>query len=563
MAKTWTDGSDNWNTATDWGPTGVPQPADDVTIAQGDPQITANVGTVNSVTDSNRLDLTNGGALTTTATFTVNANDTLGLDTEQSGQGGSMLTVGTTLSNSGTIIIGPTNSTLSAHDSITATGFTNAQTGTLDLFGSTTVQASFAVGGAAGFGRAGILTGSVNLYNDSLLQFGSGQITSITAQSQLSLYGAKAILADAGATTSNSALTGLTSNAGSFYLQNGTSVSTTAGLSNSGLLSVDSANSSQGGSSLAIGGLLTNSGTVNIGPTNSTLSSPDTVTATGLTNFVMTTAGTINITGSTSQLATLNISAAAGLGNAGILSGTVNLTNDSLLEFASGQITNITAQSQLALNGANAFVADASATTSNSALAGLVGNAGSFYLQNGSSVTTTAGLTNSGLLSIDNANGNQGSSSFKIGGLLTNSGTLNIGPGNQTLTAADTLMATGLTNFSGTTAGTINVTGSASNLAEINLSSAAGFGRAGTVIGTVNVSGDALIQFTSGQITTINSGGQLSLNGANAYVADATAGLEQQRSGRAYVECRQLLPAERRHRHYDGRLDQHRSRQRR
>ncbi len=62
---------------------------------------------------------------------------------------------------------------------------------------------------------------------------------------------------------------------------------------------------------------------------------------------------------------------AAGFGTAGTLTGTVDLTNDSAIEFASGQISTIGAASQLLLNGNNAFVDDAGSSASNSALTGL------------------------------------------------------------------------------------------------------------------------------------------------------------------------------------------------
>ena len=60
-------------------------------------------------------------------------------------------------------------------------------------------------------------TGTVFLENDALLEFKSGEITTINGE--LCLDGANARVADAGATSSNSALTGLTSVAGNFCLE--------------------------------------------------------------------------------------------------------------------------------------------------------------------------------------------------------------------------------------------------------------------------------------------------------------------------------------------------------
>ena len=105
-------------------------------------------------------------------------------------------------------------------------------------------------------------TGGVFLGNNALLEFKSGQIT--TVNGTLELDGANARIADAGKLTSNSALTGLSSVSGNFWLQNGASVSTTGDVSvtGNGTLNLDGNNAGgSGGSSLTIGGNLTNSST--------------------------------------------------------------------------------------------------------------------------------------------------------------------------------------------------------------------------------------------------------------------------------------------------------------
>src|SRR5271165_974189 len=62
-------------------------------------------------------------------------------------------------------------------------------------------------------------TGTVILQNDALLEFKSGQIT--TVDGELWLDGANSRVADAGKTGSNSALTGLINISGNFWLWNG------------------------------------------------------------------------------------------------------------------------------------------------------------------------------------------------------------------------------------------------------------------------------------------------------------------------------------------------------
>jgi hypothetical protein len=69
----------------------------------------------------------------------------------------------------------------------------------------------------------------------------------------------------------------------------------------------------------------------------------------------------------------------AGFGTAGTVTGVVDLTNDSAIEFLKGQIDTIGASWQLSLDGNNAFIEDG-ATNSNSALTSLANVAGSFYL---------------------------------------------------------------------------------------------------------------------------------------------------------------------------------------
>jgi hypothetical protein len=175
-------------------------------------------------------------------------------------------------------------------------------------------------------------------------------------------------VADAGKLASNSALTGLATNNGGLYLYNGAKV-TTGALSNTGTIRLDQ-NHANGGSSLTTGAL-SNDGYIQIGPGDNSLTAKSTIDASSVTNYIGTTLGTIAITGSSTVKATLDDAAAAGLGAANTLIGSVNLSGDALLEFASGQITTIDSNSELSLSGSDAFVADAGTLTSNSALTGL------------------------------------------------------------------------------------------------------------------------------------------------------------------------------------------------
>lgn len=87
---------------------------------------------------------------------------------------------------------------------------------------------------------------------------------------------------------------------------------------------------------------------------NTAMVRPTTVSANSLTNEAggrLTVGGTIDRIGNTNNLAWLDINAPAGSGTPGVLSGILDVENNALLEFASGQITSIGTNSELLLNG--------------------------------------------------------------------------------------------------------------------------------------------------------------------------------------------------------------------
>jgi hypothetical protein len=277
-----------------------------------------------------------------------------------------------------------------------------------------------------------------------------------------------------------------------------------------GSLFVDT-NAGAGGTILNIGGTLTNSGGLDIG--NTTLSASDEVTAAALDNT-----GSIGLGGSTSNQALLDVAGSAGFGTAGVLSGYVNLSGDSAIEFASGQITSLSpgSDSYLVLDGNDAFIEDSTALGSNSALTGLAKVAGTLDLENGASVSTTVALVNNGRVYLDTGGG-EGGSSLTLAGALTNSGTLRIG--NTTLSAPDTVTAASLDNT-----GSILLNGPSANQALLDVTAGgAGFGAAGVLRGYVRLAGDSAIEFKSGQITSLAKGAHLGLHGNDAFIEDSTA----------------------------------------
>ena len=205
--------------------------------------------------------------------------------------------------------------------------------------------------------------------------------------------------------------------------------------------------------------------------------------------------------------------------------GVVNLSGDARIEFARGQITTITRGPEYYYNGGldlvgpHAFVADASDTSSNSALTGLKTIDADFALEKGASVVTNGAvsITADGWVGVDDGDGD-GGSTLTIGGALDNGGTLLIG--NTYLTSQSTVRAASVTN-SISAEGGIVLSGSSTAEATLDVDSAAGFGAAGDLSGLVWLSGDALVVFARGQIMTIAASSGLTLIGPHAFVADA------------------------------------------
>jgi hypothetical protein len=212
------------------------------------------------------------------------------------------------------------------------------------------------------------------------------------------------------------------------------------------------------------------------------------------------------------------VTASAGFGTAGVLSGNVDLSGDSAIEFASGQITSLASGAQLQLDGNDAFIEDSAALGSNSALTGLADVAGGLDLYNGASLSTTGALAVNGTGSVYlDTNAGGGGSSLTVAGTLTSEYLL---IGNGTLSASDEVTAASLDNT-----GSIYLNGSSANQALLDVTAgSAGFGTAGVLSGgTVFLGGDSAIEFASGQISTIAAGAQLQLSGHHAFVEDSTA----------------------------------------
>ena len=198
-------------------------------------------------------------------------------------------------------------------------------------------------------------------------------------------------------------------NSAAFDVADGGSVTTTGDFDNTASIDVDSSDGQSGGV-LTIGGTLTNSGSLNIGTNVENGSTTVNIEgADGVNNT-----GTIDLSddrspGSTNQ-ATLDVAnAAAGFGVAGQVTGTVSLVGDSLIEFASGGITQVDAGASLSLAGGELRLAIIGTNTAqNTALSGLAENDGAFSVADDATVTTTVDLNNTANIYVDNSDGESG-----------------------------------------------------------------------------------------------------------------------------------------------------------
>jgi hypothetical protein len=315
----WRDGTANWDTPSDWS-LGLPDASSDVVIFRGNPEVTASFGTVNSIRDIANLTFIDAGV--SSVVGNVRVFGVFDLD-PISGDGGSTLTIGKLNNEGGRVDIGPFDNTLSAPSTIEADKIANSYPGEIALDGSSTAQATLDVGSAAGFGKAGVLSGQVGLSGDALLEFAKGQITTIAAGSALTMSGSHAFVADASDTGSNSALTGLRKLEGDLTLNNGATVMTSGSLYTSGpgytrqgSIALDQS-SGDGGSLLNINGALMNSRITRIGPKGGGLSAESTLEAAKVVND-----GAIDLHGGKAVDATLRC------GGPFTNDGSVNLVHD-------------------------------------------------------------------------------------------------------------------------------------------------------------------------------------------------------------------------------------------
>ncbi len=189
-------------------------------IADAD-DVTANGALSGLQSVAGSFSMSYGAEVTTNGDLDVTG--TLGVD-DRNGSGGSTLTVQGTLTNSATVNVGSYDTEGVATLNVSALD----NTGTINLKGGAKA-AVINVASAAPTtwnGTINVDVGTVlgNPSGPASLVFGSGSIQSIGSGGDITLFAANAYIADANNLNSNSALSGLTSNAGGLYIDFGDSV---------------------------------------------------------------------------------------------------------------------------------------------------------------------------------------------------------------------------------------------------------------------------------------------------------------------------------------------------
>jgi hypothetical protein len=257
-----------------------------------------------------------------------------------------------------------------------------------------------------------------------------------------------------------------------------------------------------GGSTFEVGGELKNHSILQIGDADLSLAKSTVLTAGSVSNIH----GVILLDGcagmSPKAYATLDVLGHAGFGENGVLEGQVLLSSAALVEFAKGQIDAIAAGATLSLDGAYTFIADASDSSSDSALKGLSDNLGALVLANGAAVAVSGSLSNADAIDID-AGLDQGSSSLTVADVLTNYASIQLGAANNSLTGSTDLNADKIINeagallmlYGGATSGEEKVT---TQDKLVNDGIVAAMGGQSTIDGTVK--GDGVLKVGDGAV---------------------------------------------------------------
>ena len=479
-----------------------------------------------TIASDGELQIQDGTSVTTTGPLTVNAGG--GLYVDNGANGGSSLTLGGSLTNSGFTQVG--NYYMVSPSNVTVTG-TLGNTGTVQVnAGNTTgANALLDVTGAAPSTLTGIY--EVSAYaGSSAIEWGSGGITSIgngTSSGEVVLSGALAYM-ETGATSSNSALKSLTTIAsdGNLQLEDGASVTTTGALTvaSGGELDVDS--NGAGGSLLKTGGALTNNGSMQAG------------------NYYMTSSSTANVGGSLTNSSTgvINVDAA----NTAGLNSVLEVTGPSLTNAGTINLAGEAGNAELEINGNVTISGAGKVILSNIATNIITGAVTTDTLTNASTIEGSGTIENIGIVNSGTILANQSTPILILPSSagLHNTGTLSVLTGDTM--QIGTSAGGALTNFTGTTltGGTYSVGGTlefgapgasiVTDAANISLTGAGAqminFGSTSllTNLATITSAGSFTLGTSWGTFTTtgnFTNDGTLSVGGGDKFIVNSADSL--------------------------------------
>jgi hypothetical protein len=491
------------------------------------------------------VDVTNLNVLAVISSIAVGANSTFNFQTGKSltvssASGGTISNLGQINLNAASLVLDsastPATFTLTGYGALnlsdSSANSISGKTGSEALVNDTghTIQGAGQISGFSSFTNNGTLSatstsGNALVVNGLSNWNGAGTLSNGTynASGTLKLTGVGPVTTLNGATVnvSGSGLitgNGSTNALGTLASIAGSSLSLTdttgfAGIAAAGgTLALSSAGSlSLSGATLAVTGAVSQTGGSSTSLTGSTLNvsaaltqdSTSTLTLAGsqLTSGSLNNAGSVSIdSASILNAGTLTNLSAGTLGGGGsyAIGGTLNYNGNS-------GIANIAAGTTLDLNAAGAAVNYVNGSGAHNALAQMQGNAGTFTVEGGASVSSTGNFTNTGSVNVDNGG------ALTVAGAFTNAaaGTLNVGP-----TSPATFGSQGFTNNGSLTVGigsTADVRGGAFG----NLTGSTLAGGTYAIAGTLQYTGAGIQTIASG--TSLNVSGQiLATSGANA-----------------------------------------------
>ncbi len=512
--KTWDGSSSNdWNTAANWTPSGVPTSSDDVIIPDNF-NVTVNTAavcasfTINEGNNDNQITISDGQSLTVSGGVTINKGKGYG-DNKYISVGSGTLTAGSiTMANTGNnnrdSYISVLTGTINVSGNITMNGtaarnqivFLGA--GTLNVGGTGTISGG-TISSVAG-GYTALTNGTVN-YN------GSTQTVGAYAYYHLTLSG----------TNAKTLQTGTTSIGGNLTLSGTASTKTVVGTTIGGNLNIgDGTTFTAGAYNLTVTGTTTigggSSGNLTIGSYNGTkiFTGLVTINAGGTWNnsgsFPVTFRGGITNNGTFTSGSTYSYTFDT---NAQSLNGNINMSGSTVVVTGINLTNYGTLTLGSALNGTGALINSSSGTINSTAgiTISTLTNQGTLNASSNNLTPTTLTNTSTGILNI-------GGTTYTNPTTLTNAGTITVTTSGSIITATANFTNTGTINLNGSgyITGMTNNAGGTVNF--INASQTIGTFNNATSTSVLNISALISSSYAINTLTATATGNTVNYNGS-------------------------------------------------